>query len=106
PTDRAIVASCGKQPMSAIHTAFISDVGSMRAYIFARFSTTIVLAPCPASAVAMIAAGQLIQPSGSPEPDPENQATSSKNDTAVGNRALKNPPNADASAISSFGTSA
>ena len=66
----AMSASCGNVSMSAIHTAFISEDGSIRAYIAARFSTMIVLAPCPDSAVAVTAAGQLMNPSGSPTPVP------------------------------------
>src|SRR5215475_3172487 len=57
PTDRAIVASCGNVWMDAIHTAFLSEEGSIRAYMPTMFSYTIVWVGWPACAATCTDAG-------------------------------------------------
>src|SRR5438046_2721381 len=62
PTDSAMVASCGKVSMCAIHTALLRLVGSIREYILTMFSHTIVAAVWPLSLVTDTEAGQLMYP--------------------------------------------
>src|SRR3954469_24395362 len=63
PTDSAMVASCGKVSIEAIHTAFCSAVGSMRAYIPTMFSQVMLAAGWP-DADTCTDAGQLMKPQG------------------------------------------
>lgn len=104
PTDSAIVASSGNVSMLAIQTALLSEVGSIREYIFVMFSQTKVAAAWPVSLVTCTDAGQLTKPSGSPTPVPVMKYKSSNQACAFGTTVLKNAPNAGASWSSSFGT--
>src|SRR6266536_3281502 len=78
--DTVIIASCWKVSIEAIQKAVFSEEGSIRANIAARLSGRIVLAPCPDTADAMTAAGQLTNPSGSPAPEPVMNAASSRSE--------------------------
>ena len=77
PTLSAIVASSGNVLIEATHTARLSEVGSIRAYILIRFSQTMVLAAWPVSFVIEMAAVALRNPCGSPAPLPPKKAMSS-----------------------------